>query len=409
MRTQTVSNFTDNNGDAHTAIVEYPELCVFVHSKHVYLKVKLKDGNNVAESGVRISVTLIDWTAAGHPTYRVPKYTDVNGTVIFDISRFLQVMTDFTKADAVFDYSTDSALAQCHQIGVLLFMEGKTDLFLNIGSNAAFYAFSGTDEISDMWWSAVRRLRWWPAYPFTFDFANVNEANIQIDGGAIETGPFPQILTSNAVSRLRVNPAGPKFNLSANNIIKVNISSDGMSMVVAGYSDSGHVTGTSLFLDNVSNTLLIGVDHRAATEADVYLRWLNYHGELCYWLFKRYSESRNVSTTESHRAMVMDDRYSNNVRDNARLLTRSLKHELTIYTDFLQQWEYEHLASLFDAPFVDMLEQKSYDPSNGVIRWNRVHVKAGNHVENMKNFSEHDTNKQIVLTLTMPDKSNIEP
>ena len=56
-----------------------------------------------------------------------------------------------------------------------------------------------------------------------------------------------------------------------------------------------------------------------------------------------------------------------------------------------------------------MLEQKTYDPTNGIIHWNRVHVKAGNHVENLKNFSEHDTNKQIVLTLTMPDQDHIEP
>ena len=401
MRTTQVI-YDDVYEDRNIAYISYPEACVFVHSRHVYLKADMRDGDNVPNSGRYVILTLTDNDT--NVSYSVGKYADQNAIVIFDLSRLLQILTDFVKPDCIFDYRDDSALAQSHTVTIALSEPG-----IHAFWNDTVEAFNGSDEINDLWWNTVRRLRWWTAYPFTFDYANVDEASIQIDGGIVEVGNFPQIVTTKSVSRLRVNPAGTKFSLLANRIIKVSISANGMLMRISGTSDSGHVAGTSLFSNNVANTLFIGVDRRETTEADVYLRWLNRHGELCYWLFKRYSGSRNVSATESYRAMVEDDRYINGIRDNARLLTRSLKSELTIYTDFLQQWEYEHVASLFDAPFADMLEQKTYDPTNGIIHWNRVHVKAGNHVENLKNFSEHDTNKQIVLTLTMPDQNHIEP
>lgn len=401
MRTARVI-YDDVYEDKNIAYISYPEACVFVHSRHVYLKADMRDGDNIPNSGRNVILTLTDNDT--NVSYSVGKYADQNAIVIFDLSRLLQILTDFVKPDALFDYSRDSELAQSHTVTIAL-SEPGIDAFWS----DTVEAFNGSDEINDLWWTETRKLRWWPAYPFTFDFANVDEINVQIDYGMVQAGPFPLIDTTRDVSRLRVNPAGPKFSWSAQRIIKFSIAANGMSLGIAQYSDNGHVAGTSLFFDNVANVLFLGVDNRARTEADVYLRWLNRHGELCYWLFKRYSGSRNVSATESYRAMVEDDRYINGVRDNARLLTRSLKSELTIYTDLLQQWEYEHVASLFDAPFADMLEQKTYDPTNGIIHWNRVHVKAGNHIENLKNFSEHDTNKQIVLTLTMPDQNHIEP
>ena len=400
MRTDHVT-YDDVNEDRNGAYISYPEACVFVHSRHVYLEADMRDGDNSPNPGRYVILTLTDNDT--NESYSVGKYADQNAIVRFDLSRLLQILTDFVKPDALFDYRYDSALAQSHNITVALSEPGITAFWEDTVD-----AFNGSDEIDDLWWTAARRLRWWTAYPFTFDFPNVYEASVQIDDGTATVERFPQITTTKDVSRLRVNPAGSKFNWTADRLIKFS-TNEGLSIGIAGTSDSGHVVGTSLFTDDADNTLFLGVDNREATEADVYLRWLNRHGELCYWLFKKYSESRNVSVTESYRAMVADDRYDDSVRDNAMQLARSLKRELTIHSDLLQQWEYEHIASLFDAPFVDMLEQKTYDPANDVIRWNRVHVKAGNHVESLRNFSAHDTNKQIALTLVMPDQNHIEP
>jgi hypothetical protein len=290
-----------------------------------------------------------------------------------------------TDTDGVYDYSEDSELVTQKTLQVTLTAFGVT-----------FYTFTfdavhGNNRIGDRWWSAERRLRWWPAYPFAFDFPNTSQVQV-IVGDSIQTEVFPEIQTSHLNTRVRV-----RASYFANDTFKVNLAKGGFSIGVAGASDTGHVAGTKYFHESPNSVTLVA-DKCPADPNAAYLRWLDRHCELRHWLFSKYRETDTVESTDDRRSGFDPDRFVDGVARDGRMRDGILTKELTGNTGYLQGWEYDIVESIVNAPFVDMLDMDAY-LADGTILWHRLMVKPGSYTKALRNSHANDHNLQLAVTL----------
>lgn len=396
--------FTDLSGNDHHYSAQFPEDFVFVHSRHIYLETQLMAGGfSNADVSVPVMLTMLDQNTGAR--YSVTKYTNGVGKVTFDMSRFLQLLCDFVYDDGVRHYYDASPMnrVNCH------FVEYWLTAFDINYIDRGIVCFAGTDEITDFWWKEPRHLRWWKNLPFTFDFRHVDTAVVEPDGGVSSVVTLPVITYNETYERVRIDPRA--MNWDANKVLRVRTNSnDGFAIRIATAQDTDHVFGTSMVYD-AYNEVVLHVDDEPLSEHSVYLRWLNRHGEMCYWLFKPYASKRTIKSTSVHRSMTLDERFVDSIRPSADIRTRELKRELTVYTELLQKWEYEHVAELLDAPYADMLLLllDGYNLPAGVVRWQRVHVKPTSYNENLRLVSDRDQNRQFVITIELPEQNHIEP
>ncbi len=386
MRQTAVTQFLDHNEDRNFYQVTYPEPYIFANSRHTYIDLdELRDADYVPNAGGNVQLTLIDVDTS--TVYNEYRRCDERGKATWDIGRFLQIMMEGTlKDDAEFDYNGDSKLVNRHYVyvgleygGVYFFQE-------------YFEVVNGADEPTDNWWDGTRRLHWWYNYPFTFDYRNLDKASIQKNDGAVTMGNLPQITPDNYnYTRIRINPhsiAG----LWAN---KLKVTSPaGMGFRYGSFS------GTK------TNTVVLIGHGCTPNEKDIYLRWLNRHGELSYWLFNRQSLTRKTKATDSQRAYIKDERFAGYGIDNALLRTLTVEGELKCFTDALDGIDYEIVRQIFTAPFVDLyLPEASQEMRQA--QWQRVHIKAETQTETLRHADKYTYTRQVTITLTLPEEGQI--
>lgn len=401
-KNSTVATFTDSYGDQHRYIACWPERYTFAHSRHIYYQVELRDGEGVADYGVPVTATITD--ADSDKSYSVMKYTDRNGKVTFDLACFIQALSAEIFDNADFDYSNDSELVNA------INLEGKMTAYGTDFAQFETQAVNGTMEVTDRWWSNDRRLAWWKNFPFTFDFANVDEVSVTPDGGATTVREFPQIEpTPFSFPRLRVNAS--YFQINPRRSVRF-FTNNGMIFGIAAPSDLNNVPGSAMFLysspkGSFSISLDLDVRDCEPKAGDVYVRWLDKHGELSYWMLHRHSETKTTTMAESRKALPLDERFVDDmVMDNAVVAEYDSKSELVAFSGFVEKWEYDLLLTMTDAPFVDMLDMGEYI-NEGVIRWHRIHVKPGSFAENQNNVADNMTNRQFVATFILPEQNHI--
>lgn len=372
------------NGNYFTEVT-YPEPYVFAHSRHTYIRLDHFDDNSHAPvNAALIDCTILDVNSG--TIYTESKYTDKQGKATFDIGRILQIMMDGTlHDDAAFDYTDDSKMVAAKQVQISMSHQGTTFFASDIET------VNGADEATDNWWYRDRRLRWWCNYPFTFDFRNTDEATITINGGISTVGPIPMVTPDTMnYSRIRINPKA--------------ITESAKSLDVFIRRGMGFVLGS--FSDNKRNTVTLVGDDCELAKDKIYLRWLNRHGELSYWLFGRQSLQRKMKSTDSHRAYAKDDIFDDHdTCDSGLLRTITSEGELVAYSGALDGIDYEIVRQLFTAPFVDMLlpEFSSVDTP----AWQRVHVKAETQTEILRHSDDNTFNRQVTITLTLPEEGQL--
>lgn len=383
MRQTNTISFDDQYEDRHTAVVAYPEELVFADSAKCPVEVRLFDADASPEYNQDVMLTVKDESAeVGYSEVRI---LDSQGRASFDIARYVQMILGEADADGVFDYSEDSQLVTQRTMQVTLTAFGVAF------HTFTFYAVNGNNRIGDRWWSAERRLRWWPAYPFAFDFPNTSQVQVTV-GDAIQTEVFPEIQTAQLNTRVRV-----RASYFANDTFKVDLNKGGFSFSVAGASDTGHVAGTKLFHES-ANAATIVADQCPADPNAAYLRWLDRHCELRHWLFSKYRETDTVQATDDRRSGIDPDRFVDGVARDGRMRDGVLTKELTVNTGYLQGWEYEIVESIVNAPFVDMLDMEAYI-ADGTILWHRLMVKPGSYTKALRNSHANDHNLQLAVTL----------
>lgn len=366
--------------ERHYYRILFPEAYVFAHSRHTFVDLKYhKDEDYSPDYNAPITITV----TCNFKQYTETKYADMNGSVKFDIGAFLRAFLDGTmKEDSIFDYSQYSKMVSAVAVTVTL-KYNSTQFWTE-----DFEVVNGADEYVDDWWKDERRLHWWYSYPFTFDYRNLDEAGITIGSGATTVGPLPQITPdSMTYSRIRINPK-----VFASSATKLEVNAQGGM----GFSNGS-------FNTRANKVVLIG--HACArNEKDVYLRWLNRHGELNYWLFHRYSMKRSLKDNEHTRAFINDIWPEDTLLDNADIRNKTATRELTAYSGELDGFDYEIVRQLFTAPFVDMFERVI--STNNYV-WQRVQLKAETQTEALRHADKYTRNRQVVITLVMPEEGQI--
>lgn len=392
MRQNDSISFTDASSHGHNGLVRYPEELHFADSVRCPIEVRLYDSlPQPGDSNESILLIVKEYgTQYGYSETRV---RDKNGWAHFDIARYIQLILGDPEADGTFDYSEDSELVTQKTLQVTLTAFG-----------VAFYTFTfnavhGNNRVTDRWWASERTIRWWPAYPFAFDFPNVDEVRKTI-GDAITTVTFPQVSTSLNFTRVRV-----KASYFANGTFKITLPKGGFSFGIAGASDAGHVAGTKFFHES-SDAVTLVADQCLADPNAAYLRWLDRHCELRHWLFTKYRETDTVQATDDRRSGFDPDRFVDGVARDGRMRDGILTKELTVNTGMLQGWEYEIASSIINAPFVDMLDMDEYI-NHGNTLWHRLTVKGGTYTKQLRNRHASDQDLKVVVTLQYDGERSI--
>lgn len=289
------------------------------------------------------------------------------------------------EAEGVFDYSQDAEIVPQRLIQVTLTAFGTTFF------TQTFNAVHGINKVLDRWWSKERKIRWWQAYPFAFDFVNTNQVRKQV-GDAITTVSFPEVQTSYNNARVRV-----KASYFGNVAMKLSVTKEGIYFSIADSTDTGHVPGTKIFMGGNNSVSLIP-DSCPADPNAAYLRWMDRHCELRHWLFSKYRETDIIQATEDRRTGFDPDRFIDGVARDGRMRDGILTKELTVNTGYLQGWEYDIVESIVNAPFVDMLDMDAY-LADGTILWHRLMVKPGSYTKALRNSHDNDHNLQLAVTL----------
>lgn len=386
MRQTEVTDFVDHYEDRNFYQITFPEDYIFAHSRHTYIDIdELRDQDYVPNSGGTVMITIRD--ADTNKSYSEYRRLDERGKATFDISRFLQIfMEDTMREDAYFDYNDDSKIVARHVIVVGLKYGGVYFW------EREFQVVNGADEVTDCWWNKERRLKWWVNYPFTFDFRNIEWASAEINNSGLEqTLILPQITPYNStIGRIRINT-----NRLLTPVVKV--------VKIYTQNGMGFLNGS---FGQMNNTVVIEAKPQAMSSRYIYLRWLNRHGELSYWLFNRYSFQRATKATDSQRAYIKDERFDQyGTCDNSTIRTMSQQREIKAFTDALDGFDYDVVRQLFAAPFADMLitEHSTIDTP----LWQRVHIKPETQVEPLQHSDDYTTNRQVTITITMPEEGQI--
>lgn len=382
MRQNTSISFTDQSSHLHTGLVRYPEELVFADSAKCAVEIRLYDSQpQPGDENEPIMLTVKeDGSQSGYSETRV---RDRNGWAYFDIARYVQMLLGDLDPLGTFDYSEDAELVAQKNIRLILSSFGETFF------EDTFEAVHGNNRIGDRWWSGVRTIRWWPAYPFALDLPNTTIGVVNENGG-VGTWDF-NIQSSLSFARVRAN-----LGTFVNSLpVRFRIQKTYM-FTIAGSSQS-HVAGTSMLTDGDNGVNLVA-DKCPADPNAAYLRWLDRHCELRHWLFSKYRDTDTVKATEERRAGFDPDRIDDGVLQDGRLWDGVLTKELTVNTGYLQGWEYDIVESIINAPFVDMLDMDEY-LADGTIIWHRLTVKPGSYTRQLRNAHSTDHNHQLAVTL----------
>ena len=393
MRQTSYIQFDDLYEDRKIALVSYPEELHFADSAKCPVNVRMADENNVPNYNADIVLTVKEYGNLYDDGFSEIRATDGQGMAYFDIARYVQMILGDTDADGIFDYSQSSALVTQKRIQVTLAAYGVTF------NTFTFNAVHGNNRVTDRWWASERTIRWWPAYPFAFDFPNVDEVRKTI-GDAITTVTFPQVPTSLNFTRVRV-----KASYFSNATFKIQSIKAGITFGIAQNTDTGHVGGTKLFIE-AANTATLIADTCPADINAAYLRWIDSHCELRHWLFMRHSETDTVTIATDRRSGYDPDRFVDGVAQDGRMRDGTLAKELTVNTGMLQGWEYEIASSIINAPFVDILDMDEYI-NHGNTLWHRLTVKGGTYTKQLRNRHASDQDLKVVVTLQYDGERSI--
>lgn len=421
---RTLTGTYTKNSITYNYTAHVPDAAVFVHSKHVYCDIRITrsyiqedergDPHTITEPVRNLSIRLAN--TAGNGALNEFRYTDRTGTVYYDIARMLQIEKSNLDTELNLDYSVVSQLAKTNKI-TARFYDGTTQI-----ANFQMELLNGANDTTDKWWLARRSLRWFVNYPFTFDFQNINDDwSVRFMGGDASVTHFPYVTTSLVYSVARVNPKH-LWNITTNTMGVT------VSHVISMATDGeGGFTSSNGALDIYYDRQSFDLNKKC------YLRWIGKHGEVFYWLFRKHSTAEQTTIEKVDRSYVSDRYTGFDIIEGDRAVDYSKENTLTIFSEMLNNDEYEIVKSIINSPYVDMLvdytvtnipvqspgndpqaeqveqgeqEESREDTSTEQTHWQRVFVNNGKFVTDEKAIKKF-TDKQLVLTLTLPREGGL--
>lgn len=360
----------------YTAIV--PEKAIFIYSRHTYAKLNIRNLDGSAASGVRVQGVVQIGTAMFTNEYR---YTDSDGNVTFDFAAILRTAkNDRDKEMSSITYDVRAFAPWLMSNCSIRFYIGAVELR---SASVSYELINGSHDNAQDWWSKDRRLKWWTAYPFTFDFTNQERVAAIEKSGLQQEVATPYIETSLTTLLVRFNAA--ILRTSGSRIAIKNFSHPGIAV------EDGIMVGTD-------NRVALDVERCPMSDRKTYLRWLGSHGEVFYWLFDNITESVEVKT-ETYRRTMVDDMFegtaTNLTRDNGIVRDCSAVKIRSIATEPLDGEYYDLVSSIGDSVAVDMYL--------GDNKWQRVNVADATFTKDIK-FSPRGKRNRIAITIQISER-----
>lgn len=363
---------TYGNGGSYT--LEYPEMMSFIYSPHVFVRMTLADADGNAVAGVRLQCVL---TGGGGTNTNNFRYTDGNGSAVFDIARTLQVMIGNREEEMLQPYATHAWKQYMYAVDIYSGSSRIVRVYVETAN--------GSDRITDNWLSGQRRLKCWANYPFTIDMSNS-------DGLIVDTGDgfarrYAVVMAESSLVTQMVRRPLSEFlrdvGRQSYRWVKITLPTD-----VAGVSFKDGVMMSS------DNAVLVDID-RCQQDLDrrAYLRWMGRHGEIYYWLFF-VNEKTYQTKTDVYRRPMTYDGYEGSDPLNRVLLNGEVRDSITeetisLYSELISAEHYAYARSVAFSPYVDMYL--------GDGKWQRVSVNDS--TQSMEQGNEKAKRHRIALTI----------
>lgn len=407
-------------GMTYSFTIKAPNEIVYIYSKHVFCTVQIK--RNDGQESRPVTNRLIRLTIG---EINEERRTNSDGTAVFDFARILQILKNDSSQELDINYNRTANLA--HTTSRVVALKDSDEGSVLQFQQFSFETANGADDILDKFWTNNRRLRWFSNYPFTFDFQNLNgNWSVKTDNGSFVTEAFPYESSQRTRIMSRINAR--RYFASSDRYFKKTL----RASITMAMDDSGNPTTVT------NHTLELTRDNRNFDlYRRCYLRWLGKHGEIFYWLFTKHSETDSVKSDEHSLAYVDENAYSSyGVLESETSSNHEKETTITVYSDMLDNADYEIVRSLATSPFVDMLvsystqatptspgsgrdsaeesegdsertEESGGDNENSGISmtetalWQRVRIGAGNYTKQV-NSDTSSVNKQLVFRLIIP-------
>lgn len=236
-----------------------------------------------------------------------------SGCAYVDMREYVQGF--FSLVDAL-SYAT--AAKGAHAIVVTYTVRSRSgSTYTSLLSNANSLFVWGYLDAGEIW-NERRKYRWFKNFPFFVDVYAPSSKTCTISGGG----------------------ASASASLTSKGLWHVPLSA-------ATFATASMVT---LVCD--SRTYMVDVDDCAD---GVYMRWLDRHGRVCHWLFRKSADTRDVKSTSYFRPNLaaIDDNYWSGWNGHRDMKTR--QRRLTIGYPFVDSDTYEMMSDLASSPFVEMM------------------------------------------------------
>lgn len=380
MRT-TTGTYT-KGGVTYNYTITYPNVIAFIYSRHLYATLTITDTSDDPVVGRRIRFAMVGSEF---------RDTDVNGEILIDMARLVQIATNNVRSEFNLDYSTPVVLWKSILRDFTFYDEEIAIATLYIDT------YNGADDLGDCWLKTTAaepmRLRWFKNYPFTFDFPNVAQINLRKDGGDVAVVSWAQQSSGTNYAMQRVSASEVTALSSTTNVAR--LTANGWCYI----DKYGALQSPQPYRLNLE---VCDCDYDADK---VYLRWLGKHGEIYYWMFNRHSEAEQVAHEKSLRAMIPNWRDTYGLLDSETVDNYDASKVLTVYSGKVDKHYYNILRSLVKSPIVDMLT--SLDTIT-TPTWTRVAVDGGTYAETLKAPDIKDnTSRQLVFNIILPKEGGV--
>lgn len=225
-------------------------------------------------------------------------------------------------------------------------------------------------------WNGVRRMAYFPGYPFYFQLyldgrvgklliKNDRRPDAVIDTSS-EQGIFPYILPNSP------QPAKERYEVYDFQGTLTQVTFDNTFDLTFRYRFNGTMTKV-LEIDVIDSVC----------ERPVYLRWVDRHGFVCYWLFKEISRQSEVAEArEYQRDNLREVEYDHWLTQGGeRQVAWQRQDVLECCAPMLDRVQWDVVQGVATSPFVDR-----WDPKTG--NWSPVTIKAGTYTKGAEELQD---------------------
>ena len=290
----------------------------------------------------------------------------LNGSCITDFKTYVQALFD-GRIHAAYDWTIDYDSSVLYlQVGI------EVNAYDDRDEQLASFDFRtnmvwGAPKYGETW-NGYKRITWFTHYPFTFGiYLSKLNANLLIgyDGAPNKLLKIP--INGMVDFYAGILPSGAKY---------WNIY-DYDGEIQQGTFDNSFDLTFSLTTGG-KKSLLLRID-RDDTESGIYLRWIDRHGFIRYWLFAAWEETREIASDLSFIRNNLDDYLYGYYGDNGRRQGYERTDSIKLCAPLVDSDTFDMLQDLASSPVVDMY--LGGDWSQEEDQWMSVTIKAGSYTK----------------------------